>query len=307
MSAAVRVSAITPTHDRARYLPACIESVLAQDFPGLEHVIVDDGSTDGTEEAVRPYLDRVRYVRQENAGPSAARNRALSLARGEYVAFIDSDDAWRPGRLARQIPMLDANPRAGLLYAAIDYVDADGNPSPVRRSRRGTPSGRILPVLVRHNVMETSTVVARRALVEEAGGFDPRFRWNEDLDLWLRICLRNEAIYDPVPSVLQRRHPGQLIADQACLADALVEVLEGNLERLRRDGAEFVPVAAKALAEVRLRRADRRFREGRPAEAEAELAAALRVWPRSRARAALARLKGRLRGRRVSSPGKEDA
>jgi glycosyltransferase involved in cell wall biosynthesis len=307
VSTTLKVSVITPVHDRERLLPVAVDSVLAQDYPSLEHIVVDDGSTDGTAAAAARYGDRIRYVRQENAGPSAARNRALSMARGEYVAFLDSDDAWRPGRLARQIPMLDANPRAGLLYAAIDYVDADGNPSPVRKSRRGTPSGFILPTLVRHNVMETSTVIVRRALVEEAGGFDPRFRWNEDLDLWLKVCLRHEALYDPVPSVLQRRHPGQLIADHVRLGEALVEVLEGNLERLRRDAPEFVPVAARALAEVRLRRAGRRFREGRREEAEAEVAAALRAWPRCRAKAALVRLRGRLGGRRVSSPGKEGA
>lgn len=305
MSTTLKVSVITPVHDRERHLPVAVESVLAQDYPSLEHIVVDDGSTDGTPAAAARYGDRIRYVRQENAGPSAARNRALSMARGEYVAFLDSDDAWRPGRLARQIPMLDANPKAGLLYAAIDYVDTDGNPSPVRKSRRGTPSGFILPTLVRHNVMETSTVIVRRALVEEAGGFDPRFRWNEDLDLWLKVCLRHEAIYDPTPSVLQRRHPGQLIADHARLGDALVEVFEGNLERLRREGPEFVTVAARALAEVRLRRAGRRFREGRKEEAEGEVAAALRVWPRCRARAVLVRLRGRLGGRGVSSPGME--
>ena len=307
MSTALKVSVITPVHDRERMLPVAVDSVIAQAYPSLEHIVVDDGSTDGTAAVAARYGDRIRFVRQENAGPSAARNRALSMARGEYIAFLDSDDAWRPGRLARQIPMLDANPRAGLLYAAIDYIDAEGRPSPVRKSRRGTPSGWILPHLVRHNVMETSTVIVRRALVVEAGGFDPRFRWNEDLDLWLKVGLRHEAIYDPVPSVLQRRHPDQLIANRERLGEAFVEVLEGNLARLRKGAPEHVPVAARALAEVRLRRAGRRFREGRRADAEAEIAAAIRAWPRCGLWAALVRLRGRLAGRRVSSPGKEGA
>ena len=291
----VRVSVVTPVHNRARHLPPAVDSVLAQGFPGVEHIVVDDGSTDGTTAAAARYGDRIRYVRQENAGPSAARNRALSLARGEYVAFLDSDDVWLPGRLAREIPLLDAAPRAGILYAAIDYIDADGNPSTVRRSRRGTPSGWILPVLVRRNVMETSTVIVRRALVEEAGGFDPRHRWCEDLDLWLRIALRHEVVFDPVLSVHMRRHPDQLIAEHGRLADALIPVLEGNLERLRRDAPEHAPMAAKALGEIRLRRADRRFREGRPEEAREEIARALALAPSLRAKALAVRIRGKIR------------
>lgn len=301
--APVKVSVITPVHDRERLLPVAVDSVLAQEYPSLEHIVVDDGSTDGTASVAARYGDRIRFVRQENAGPSPARNRALGMARGEYVAFLDSDDAWRPGRLARAVRLLDAAPRAGILYAAIDYIDGDGKPSPVRRSRRGTPSGWILPALLRHNVMETSTVVARRRLVEEAGGFDPRYRWCEDHDLWLRIAVRHEVIFDPVPSVLMRRHPGQLIAEHVRLAEATLAVLEGNLLRLRKDAPEHVPLAARALAEVRTRRADRRFREGRRAEAEEELARALEVWPACRTRVLVVRLRAALRRRRRKRPG----
>lgn len=295
-----RVSVVTPTRDRARYLGLAIDSALGQGIPGLEVIVVDDGSSDGTPALLASYGDRIRVIRRETgSGPSAARNLALAEARGEFVAFLDSDDLWRPGRLARQIPMLDAAPEAGLLYAAIDYIDADGAPSPVRRSDRGTPSGRILPTLLRHNVMETSSVIVRRTLVEEAGRFDPRYRWGEDHDLWLKIALRHEVLYDPVPSVLMRRHPDQLIADHGSLVESQIPILEGNLERLRRDAPEFVPAAEKALATIRLRRADRRFREGKPEEAEEEIARALALSPGQRWRAAALRIKARLRRRRA--------
>ena len=307
MADLVKVSVITPVHNRERHLPFAIDSVAAQRFPSLEHIVVDDGSTDGTAAIVARYGDRIRSVRQKNAGVAAARNRALSMARGEYLAFLDSDDIWRPGRLARHVAMLDANPRAGILYAAVDYIDADGNPSPVRRSGRGTPSGFILPTLVRHNVMETSTVIVRRRLVEDAGGFNTAYPPCEDWDVWLQVCVRHEAIYDPTPSVLQRRHPDQLIADHARLVASSLAVLEGNLERLRRDAPEFVPVASRALAEVRLRRADRQFRRGQPDEAEAEIAAALQVWPRARGRAAIVRLRGKLRRRPAAKAGEAGA
>ncbi|MCK6480548.1 MAG: glycosyltransferase [Planctomycetes bacterium] len=293
----VRVTAVTPAYNRARYLPACIESVLAQGFPGLEHVIVDDGSTDGTPEVVGPYLDRVRYERRENRGQSAAWNRCLELARGEYVAFLDSDDAWLPGKLARQIPMLDADPGAGMLYAAVRYIDADGNPSPVRPSRRPTPSGDILPELLLHNVMDTGGVIVRRRLLLEAGGFDPSIREGNDWDMWLRVALRHRVLFDPVPSALMRRHDDQMIADQGRMAEGLLRVMEGNLRRLEAGAPDRAPAARRAMARQYLRRARRLWGEGRAEEAEAKAARAVALDPSARLAALRARFAGWARRR----------
>ncbi len=244
MPGPVRVSAVTPAWNRARYLPQAIESVLGQGFEGVEHVVVDDGSTDGTPAAVRPYLDRVRYERQENRGQSAAWNRCLELARGEYVAFLDSDDAWLPGKLRRQVPMLDADPGAGMLYAAVRYIDAEGNPSTVRPSRRSTPAGSILPTLLLHNVMDTGSVIVRRSLLLEAGGFDASTREGNDWQMWLRIAARHRVLYDPEPSALMRRHDDQMIADRDRMSEGLLRVMEKNLSWLEGHAPEHLPAAA---------------------------------------------------------------
>jgi glycosyltransferase involved in cell wall biosynthesis len=274
----VRVSAVTPIFNRVRYLPECLDSVLAQDFPGVEHVLVDDGSTDETPEVLARYRaargDRVRPFRQENRGQSEAWNRCVEEARGEYVAFLDSDDAWLPGKLRREIPLLDADPGAGLLYAALEQVDAEGRPSPVRPSRRATPSGWILPHLLRHNVMNTGTVIVRRALLREAGRFDPACRYSNDWDMWLRVCLRVRVLYDPVPSCRVRRHADQLTADRERIAEGWVKLLEDNLRRMETLAPEHLPLARRALASHHLRRARRALREGRRADMEASIARA---------------------------------
>ena len=185
MADAPRVSAITRTYDRARWLRGAIESVLGQGFPGLEAIVVDDGSTDDTPAVAASFGDRIRYHRQENRGRAAAWNAGVALARGEYLAWLDSDDLWLPGRLARQVPMLDARPEAGLLYSAVDYIDEEGRPADIRPSGRPTPSGRIMGELLRHNLMQTNAVLARRRLVVEAGPLDDDLTVGEDWDAWL--------------------------------------------------------------------------------------------------------------------------
>ena len=295
-SEAVRVTAVTPAYNRARYLPQAIESVLAQEFPGLEHVIVDDGSTDSTPEAVRPYLDRVRYERQENQGQSAAWNRCLEMARGEYVAFLDSDDAWLPGKLARQIPILDADPGAGMLYSPVRYIDADGRPKPERPSGRPTPSEWILPALLLHNLADNGGVIVRRRLLLEAGGFDPAVREGNDWDMWLRIAARHRVLFDPTPSALIRRHADQVTADRGRMTEGLLRVQEKNLRWLEANAPEHLPAARRALATNLLRRARRRYREGDPVEAARCLSRAVEVRPLAWLQALKIRVEAALRG-----------
>ncbi len=298
----VLVTAITPTFNRARYLAQAIESVLEQGFPGLEHVVVDDGSTDDTEAVVRRHGDRVRYHRQPNAGQSAAWNTALSLARGEVVAFLDSDDAWLPGKIARQLPLLEREPRAALLYADVRYVDGEGRPIAEPRLPRATPSGRVLRDLLADNFIRTPTVLARRRLLLEAGGFRPELVQGNDWDMWLRLATRHEVIHDPVPSALYRLHGDQMVADRWKLATARVRILEDHLPRLEREAPEAVPAARKALGDRLLRVAKLHLREGRREEARALVDRAVALAPGLRLRALRMRLQEGVRRLRRPRP-----
>ena len=182
-----RVSVILPTHNRAPLLREAIESVLAQTFFDWELVVVDDGSTDGTTESVRLLAEkvgRIRYLRQEKKGVSAARNRGVAEASGEWVAFLDDDDLWLPEKLEKQLAFASQHPECGFLYGRADVVDEEG------QTVASTPSGSpktTLEGLVQENTIPILTVLVRKSLIQAVGGFDESLDVAEDYDLWLRL------------------------------------------------------------------------------------------------------------------------
>jgi glycosyltransferase involved in cell wall biosynthesis len=131
----MRVSVIIPTFNRAKLVCEAVDSVLAQTFREIEIIVIDDGSTDDTESALRKYGSRIRYVKQENRGLNAARHRGLEIATGDYVGLLDSDDMWCPFKAALDAALLDANPDAALVFSDFYILKPDGRLEP-----RGLPS-----------------------------------------------------------------------------------------------------------------------------------------------------------------------
>ena len=123
----MKVSVIIPTYNRSKLVVETLRSVLDQTFVDKEIIIVDDGSTDDTEAALAPYLDRINYFRQENQGVNAARNTALDLATGEYIALLDSDDLWMPFKLELEVAVLDENPEVGFVYTDFQVARSNGD------------------------------------------------------------------------------------------------------------------------------------------------------------------------------------
>lgn len=208
------VSAVIPTYNRARFLPAAVASVRAQSYLCGDIVIVDDGSSDNTAEVVAALGPGVRLLRQSNAGPAAARNLGIQEARGELVAFLDTDDRWLPGKLAAQIELFRREPSLGLVSADMAIESGAGarlvESNFVRRGLQqgfAALDGRPIPDAPRRllevNFINTSTVVARRDLLLSLGGFDTRLRYGEDLELWLRIAARHAIAC--LPSVQEVR------------------------------------------------------------------------------------------------------
>ncbi|MTV27263.1 glycosyltransferase [Nitriliruptoraceae bacterium ZYF776] len=185
------VSVVVPTMDRERQLPATLDSVLAQSYPHLELLVVDDGSTDATPELLARYAaadPRVRTFRQDNAGVAAARNHGLREARGELVAYLDSDNTWVPEFLEAMVgTLLDTGARAA--YAGSE-LRAEG-----RLEYRGRPFDR--EVLVERNYIDCITLVHERALLDEVGGFDEQLRRVVDWDLLIRISAVTPLVYAP--------------------------------------------------------------------------------------------------------------
>ena len=183
-------SVIIPAFNCAHYLPAAIESVLEQTFSDLEIIVVDDGSTDETEEAVRPYLDRIQYIRQENRGLPGARNTGIRASHGEFIALLDADDSWVPDKLAWQMPCF-TDAEIGIVYSDFSVKYVDGRFLPSYLAERPLASeGWIIDHYIQSRFLFPSSMVLRRCAMEACGLFDEEMLAAEDIELFAKICLR---------------------------------------------------------------------------------------------------------------------
>jgi glycosyltransferase involved in cell wall biosynthesis len=190
------VSVVIPTYNRAHLVTKAVASALAQTVPPLEVIVVDDGSTDDTRTRLSPYGTSCRYLYQTNQGVSAARNLGIGEARGEFIAFLDSDDVWHPRKLEYQLRALGERPEVGLLGTGAMEWPASSFPE-IATYDAGRV--RLLPwsTIAVRNGLGTSSVMTRSAVLKAAGGFDPVMKGSEERDLWLRIAeVSSVAILD---------------------------------------------------------------------------------------------------------------
>jgi glycosyltransferase involved in cell wall biosynthesis len=191
------VSVIMPTCNQSAYLREAVASLIAQTLHEWELLVVDDGSTDDTPAVLRAFSDepRVRAFHQPNSGQAVARNLALRHARGKYVAFLDSDNRWLPGKLRYQVDYLEMHPEVDVLYGAIQLIDDSGTVLGVQERYR--PTGTIWRDLLVDNYVTFNTTILDRRLLQEYGGQDPTVRFGPDFDLWLRMSTRCRFEYLP--------------------------------------------------------------------------------------------------------------
>ena len=191
------VSVVIPTYNYAGYLSEAIGSALAQasDDLALEVIVVDDGSTDETSEVVRRFGSAVRYERQENQGPSTARNRGVAEARGEYVAFLDADDHWLPYKLGRQLRALTIRRDVAGCHGAFLVQRPSGEVGRVARYWQRSGDLPTCRDLLRGNSINMSTMLIRREALVSTGPFDESLRTAEDWNLWLRLLLAGRRLY----------------------------------------------------------------------------------------------------------------
>ena len=198
------VSVILPTYNRATLLPRAMGTVLGQDYRDLELIIVDDGSTDSTSAIVRGIADqRVRYCRlEQRRGAAAARNAGIALARGNLIAFQDSDDEWLPGKLGKQVrAMAEGGGSLGYSYSSFWHQTnglRERIPSSLQTARHGSTFHRLL----HGNFIGTPTLLVTRSCLELAGVFDETMRSLEDWDLVLRLSRVAEGLFVEEPLVL---------------------------------------------------------------------------------------------------------
>lgn len=207
------VSVAIAAFNGERFIAETIRSVLGQTYRPLETIVCDDGSTDGTRDILRAFEPDVRVLEKSNEGVSAARNDAVRIARGDYLAFVDQDDIWEPDLIERQVRRLSASPGLGLVYADSWIIDETGEIRGQRRNYLRYRSGNVFQDLLRGNFIPIETMVMPRRVFDAAGGFDPSLHYLEDFDLCLKIAHRHPVDFDPEPLARYRIHGRNLSYD----------------------------------------------------------------------------------------------
>lgn len=206
-----KVSVIIPTHNRDKYIGKAIRSVLRQTYKNYEIIVVDDGSTDDTRKKVKKYVkkhpNKIRYIYQDNKGPSAARNTGIRNAKGKYITFLDSDDEYLPKMLKKQISFMKRRPKCRFLYTWYYDTNSKGKIKRKRktkkyRSKKGLQRG----LYFRKLTIRTSTVMIEKKVFKKTGLFNEKYWYSQDWDMWLRIAKYHRGHCIKVPLAKYRQH-----------------------------------------------------------------------------------------------------
>jgi glycosyltransferase involved in cell wall biosynthesis len=276
------VSVVIPTYNYGRFVGGAVESALCQTWRGgVEVIVVDDGSGDDTRRRLEPYLDRIRYLHQENRGPSAARNTGIRAARGEWVALLDADDRWHPEKTQVE---LEAAARAG----GCDFIGAPRcrKPMPERLPRDVEIRRLGVEDFLRGNPVTPSSTIVRRVCFDRVGVFDESLRFAEDRDMWLRLVVHYPALQVKSPCCVHREHPEQASRNAERMHRCYVEVLD----RFLRRHPQPARIERQAWANLYVDGAMARLGHGEDAEGRRLLLRSLRWWPLPLPRAAPALL-----------------
>ena len=290
------VSVLIPAYNAAWCVRKAIDSVLAQDYRDFELIVVNDGSTDDTATVLACYGHAIRVVDQPNGGMSNARNAGIRAARGEFIAFLDSDDWWLPGKLGRQVELMRARPEVGFCSCAARVEDMEGRllnlwecpqwQGPFVVHLFG--SGADVPG-------SCSAVLARRERVVAAGAFDETLRGAEDPDLWIRLAAISDYACLSEPMVVILRRPGSVSRNLEAMRESTLRMMKKNRALLPSSlqGSYWRSCVAGVHGDY----AKWRYRSGQRGAALQDVVQLLRLAPIARGRLGLGLLKDMLLGR----------
>lgn len=273
----IRVSVVIPAYNAAAFVRDAIDSVLAQTYPEIEIVVVNDGSTDDTPQILAAFGDRVRAHHQPNAGLSAARNIGARLATGDWIAFLDADDLWLPRKIEAQIAAAGA---CRWSYTNRFNFGARGA-VPERQSDVTLMTGGDVfePLLLRGNFITVSSVMIDKALFEETGGFYHQAGGCEDWDLWLRVSALSQPVsYVDEPLVRYRFTPTSMSANHRTMAPARQAVVARALDSPRGRSLDWA-LRRRTWAETYRTNGWDASRSGNRLDALAGYARAAWSWP----------------------------
>jgi glycosyltransferase involved in cell wall biosynthesis len=260
------VSVIVPAYNRAGIIGDTIENILGQTYKNIELVVIDDGSTDDTVRILETYGSRIKWATQKNAGPAAARNHGIRLSTGEIVAFQDSDDAWHPSKIERQVSLLERGgdevvcclcnctvQLPGIVVRSFENAPVD---PPINEGLWLNPA----EVLATRFMLFNQAVAVRRRFLEKIGGFDESFRLMEDMDLALKLSLQGPWAFIRDPLATRQDKIARTLGHEAT-----PEICATNDVRIREKILQLVEanhqlVSLRPLMSKELRRARRRLR-----------------------------------------------
>jgi glycosyltransferase involved in cell wall biosynthesis len=253
---APKVSVIIPSYKTANLIAACLDSVFAQTYSDFEAIVVNDGSPDTPEleSVLQPYLDRIVYIKQENKRAAGARNNAIRQARGEFVAFLDSDDTWMPDHLFSQMHLFAEDPAIDLVYSDAILMGDGAQESQFMKVCPSTGEATFAALIVERCQIPISTVVARKRTLVDAGLFDEKLARCDDYDMWVRSAFGGARIrYSrKLGARLFVGRPGSLGQSRARMAEGYSIILEKYKRTLPLKDADRA-VVEKRAAEIRAR------------------------------------------------------
>ena len=247
-----KISVVIPSYKTASLIARCLDTVMAQTFQDFEAIIVNDGSPDTPEleKVLLPYMDRIVYIKQENKRCAGARNTAIQNARGEFLAFLDSDDTWYPEHLASQMKQFADDPSLDLVYCDSLLVGDPEREAPfmVRCPSNGTATFETL--VTEQCQIPISTVVVRKAAIVKAGGFDETIPRCDDYDMWVRTAFHGAKIgYIRKLTVhMYIGRPGSMSQEKAKMVEAYWSILERFKRILPLNDAQRAVVEKRADA-----------------------------------------------------------
>ena len=206
-----KVSVIIPVYNGAKFIKDAIESVLAQTYKDYEIIVVNDGSTDNTEEVLRPYIEKglIRYFYQENQGSANARNKAIAEAKGEYIAWLDQDDVWLPHRLEKTVKVMEKDKGVVVVGGWFLDIDEDGRPKGCNWFiNPGVVNNRLKDG---NAVASSSSLIRRSVIIENDEWFDQSFWPRDDYHMWVRLAKYGKVVVIPDILYLYRHHENQNI------------------------------------------------------------------------------------------------
>lgn len=276
--ATLRVSVILPTYNRAAYLQEALASVFAQTLAPWEVIVIDDGSTDNTQDIMATYDTRLRYFRQAHQGVAAARNYGLKMAQGDIMAWLDADDLWESDFLATLLPLLESDSQIDGCYSGCAYIDAAGDPLP-QTDQRIVASSKLFSALTESNFLTTPAIIVRKRCFAQVGDFDTQLSICEDYDMWLRLAKQFTIVGLSVPLVKIRVHGANTVRDTAAFSRFRIHVVQKHFGDAEGDPAMWPEEKRCAYAMAFRDVALKHSQDGEDVQKWQYLEKAIAIWP----------------------------